>query len=463
MLTKRLPWYVLMLLGCGANPDGGGAEGPPGPSASAGGTGGSAAGASGAPSVPGASGAGGASTAGTGGAPVGAGGGASCGALPSVSLMSPAAAAQVNSGAVSLQANMANGTPGASSALTFYLRRKHDPDFTIAVMPDTQNYVVDPWNQQHFDKQTAWIVANRDSDNIVGVIHNGDIINMPEVTEQWDWAEKAMATLEQPLPGYPAGIPYIVAIGNHDQEPMGAVGSANEFNRRFGVERFTGRPYYGGHFGQRHDHWFITFAAGSQKFLVLTMEYGTIPADVQAWALGVVRAHPDHRVIIDVHELIDASGAWTGAGQSVYNLMRAEPNVELMTCGHNLGEGRRSDTFEGHTIHTQFANWQHLDQGGMGRMRIWRFSPTNGTLLVRTYSPSFDEEFTADESHFTLPFDMSAAVPDFAPVAVMGDAQGATTATTGALEPATEYEWFVETTDACGQRAASEVRSFSTL
>jgi hypothetical protein len=369
----------------------------------------------------------------------------------------------VSSGPVSLQANAANAAPMSGMALTFYLRRKHDPDFTIAVMPDTQNYVVDPWNQQHFDKQTSWIMENRDRENIVGVIHNGDIINMPEVMEQWDWAEKAMATLEQPLPNFPAGVPYIVAIGNHDQEPMGAVGTANEFNRRFGVTRFEGRPYYGGHYGERNDHSYIKFTAGSQKFLVIALENGTVPADVQAWALGVVRAHPDHRVIIDVHELIDSKGAWAGPGETIYNLLRAEKNVELMTCGHHLGESRRSDTFEGHTIHTQFANWQHLDQGGMGRMRFWHFSPKNGTLLVRTYSPSFNEEFTADSSRFTLPFDMSGAAPEFAPVAAQADVGGTATATTSALDPATEYEWFVETTDACGQRAKSEVRSFSTL
>ncbi len=84
--------------------------------------------------------------------------------------------------------------------------------------------------------------GNQARDNIVGVIHNGDIINVPEVMEQWDWASKAMATLEQPIPGYPAGLPYIIAIGNHDQEPMGAVGNANEFNRRFGVARLRGAP-----------------------------------------------------------------------------------------------------------------------------------------------------------------------------------------------------------------------------
>jgi hypothetical protein len=376
--------------------------------------------------------------------------------------MHPAVGAQLSPAPVSLEVSMASSSNGASS-VTFYMRRKHDPDFTIVVMPDTQNYTVDPWNQQHFDRQTAWIMETRVSDNIVGVIHNGDIICHPEIMQEWDWAERAMATLEQPYEGNPAGMPYIVAVGNHEQEPMGVVGSAHEFNRRFGVARFNGRPYYGGHFGDRNDHSYITFAAGSQKFLVLTLETGAVPAAAQAWALEVIRAHPDHRVILDVHELIRADGSWSGAGESVYQLIKAEPNVELMTAGHNIGEGRRSDTFEGHTIHTIMADWQHLDQGGLGRLRIWRFSPANGTLLVRSYSPSFNEEFTADESRFTLPYDMSQAVPQFAPVAVLGDVRGQAATMTGTLEAGTEYEWFAETKDACGQVTASEVRSFSTL
>jgi len=454
-LMQRIPWCALMLLGCSSIPDG-----MPGDEAPAGGS------ASGVSGTPGSSGAAG-TVAGVGGSGAGTGGapavpGVTCGAPPSVSLVSPVAAAQMTPGAVLLEASAANPTMGSS--VTFYVRRAHDPDFTIAIMPDTQNYVVDPYNQTHFDKQTEWIMQNRDAANIVGVIHNGDLINRPEMAFEWDYAEQAMSKLEQPLPpAYPSGLPYIITIGNHDQEPMSNTGHADEFNRRFGVARFSGRPYYGGHYGERNDHSYITFVAGSQKFLVMALEYGVVPAAAQAWALEVIRAHPDHRVIMDVHELIKADGSWGVFGEQVYQLVKAEPNVELMTCGHHLGESRRSDTFEQHTVHTMFANWQHLDQGGLGRMRLWHFSPTSGTLLVRTYSPSFNEEFTADESRFTLPFDMSQAVPLFAPVAVLGDVSGPVTTMTGALDPGTQYEWYVEAKDPCGQVTASEVRTFSTL
>jgi hypothetical protein len=406
----------------------------------------------------------GAGSAGTGSAgSSGAGtGGVVCGAPPSINLTSPAPAAQVTSAAVSLEANAGNASLGAGSNLTFYLRRVQEADFTIVVLPDTQHYVINETNQRHFIAQTEWITQNRQIENIVGVIHNGDIVNEPQIQSQWVNADAAMSILEQPLPDYPDGLPYIVAVGNHEQEPMGKRGSSNQFNAHFGVQRFSGRPYYKGHFAERNDDSYIEFAAGSLKFLVLALEYGNVSPEEQAWALDVIRSHPDHRVILDVHELIGASGSWSGTGESIYQMVRAEPNLELMTCGHNLGEGRRSDTFEGHTIHTTFANWQHLQEGGLGRLRIWRFSPVNGTLSIRTYSPSFDEEFTADESRFTLPFDMSGAAPEFAPVAVLGDVSGTVAAMAGTLDPGTEYEWFVEAADACGQVTASEVRTFST-
>jgi len=468
MLVRRIPWCALLLLGCGEgsadDPDasaGGSAGAVVGGAAGAlagGSAGGSAA--AGAPAGGGA-GSGNAGTAGSTDGNGGAGGAPLvCAEPPSIDLVSPAPAEEVTPGAVSLEAS--TGTTSSSSSLTFYLRRVHEKDFTVVVLPDTQHYVINSTNQRHFVAQTEWITQNRQVENIVGVIHNGDIVNEPQIMSQWDNAEAAMSILEDPLPDYPDGVPYIVAVGNHDQEPMGKRASANNFNARFGVNRFSGRPYYKGHFGDRNDDSYIEFSAGSIKFLALALEYGNLSPDEQSWALEVIRSHPDHRVILDVHELIGASGNWTGAGESFYELVKAEPNLELMTCGHNLGESRRTDTFEGHTIHTMFANWQHLQEGGQGRLRVWRFSPTAGTLSVRTYSPSLDEEYTSDQSRFTLPFDMSDAAPEFAPVAVVGDVSGTATAMPGELDAGTDYEWYVEATDACGQVTTSETRTFST-
>ncbi len=181
-----------------------------------------------------------------------------------------------------------------------------------------------------------------------------------------------------------------------------------------------------------------------------------------AWALGVVRAHPDHRVIIDVHELIDSNGAWAGPGETIYNLLRAEKNVELMTCGHHLGESRRSTLSRGTPFTRSSPTGSTSTRGAWGgcvsgasRRRTAPCS-SGPTLLRSTRSSRATRAVSRRLRH-------EHRGSGVAPVAVQGDVAGTATATTAALDPATEYEWFVETKDACGQRAQSEVRSFSTL
>ena len=112
-------------------------------------------------------------------------------------------------------------------------------NFTIVALPDTQFY-----SESYpaiFTAQTQWIVDNKDALNIVYVAHEGDIVNVATSTAQWDNADAAMDLLENPATtGLADGIAYGMAPGNHD-EPL------TNFNSYFGVPRFSGRCYYGGH------------------------------------------------------------------------------------------------------------------------------------------------------------------------------------------------------------------------
>ena len=109
-------------------------------------------------------------------------------------------------------------------------RRRHvpraraaaDDDFTIVVMPDTQIYTVEGRNlEKYFYDQTKWIREHRAEYNIVGVIHNGDIVNNEPLLYQWNVADNAMKTLETPEAGLPDGMPYGVGVGNHDNSSIG--------------------------------------------------------------------------------------------------------------------------------------------------------------------------------------------------------------------------------------------------
>lgn len=158
--------------------------------------------------------------------------------------------------------------------------------FTVIVMPDTQFYACDcsGGSPDTFTAQTAWIAAQREALNIRYVAHVGDCVqNGDEVPAEWGWANDAMSTLEDPAAtGLAEGIPYGIAVGNHDQTPFGdPLGSTRLYNETFGVDRFAGRSWYGGSRveGDNDDH-YATFQAGGMDFLVLDLEYdqGANPA-----------------------------------------------------------------------------------------------------------------------------------------------------------------------------------------
>ena len=94
-------------------------------------------------------------------------------------------------------------------------------DFTIIVVPDTQNYVsyMNDGMPETFTAQTQWIVENREALNIVFVTHLGDLVARGDSSEaEWLAAEHSMGLLEDPATtGMNEGIPYGVALGNHDQ------------------------------------------------------------------------------------------------------------------------------------------------------------------------------------------------------------------------------------------------------
>src|SRR5690349_23336620 len=116
-------------------------------------------------------------------------------------------------------------------------------DFSIVVLPDTQNEA--EFFPQILALQTGWIVDQRAALNIQVVLGEGDIVNNGSSDAQQQNADAAFRLLDT------AGIPYFLAIGNHDYDtplvtglPRSTVGS----NRYFGPTRYAGKPWYLGNF-----------------------------------------------------------------------------------------------------------------------------------------------------------------------------------------------------------------------
>ena len=283
-------------------------------------------------------------------------------------------------------------------------------DFTLVVLPDTQYYSagLEGGDPRMFAAQTAWIAANQAARNIVYVVHLGDIVqNGDSDPQEWQNASAAMQTLDE------AGIPYGVAVGNHDETPEGTAGGTTLFNQYFGVSRFSGRTYYGGNYGGTNDNHYDLFSAGGLDFLVVYLSYDpSANPDVLAWAKQALANYSSRRAIVVSHFILNGgfNASFGPQGQAIYNALKSSPNLFLMLSGHvtPITEGQRQDTYNGHTIYSLMSDYQSLEDGGNGWLRILRFSPSANQISVSTYSPVLDQFENTSSGQFTLAYDMQS-------------------------------------------------------
>ncbi|MFH1467505.1 MAG: LamG-like jellyroll fold domain-containing protein [Pseudomonadota bacterium] len=349
-----------------------------------------------------------------------------------------------------------NDPDGDPVSVRFWGRPLVEPgdDFTFVMLPDTQYYCSGDHGGEAdmFFAQTSWIVEQREARAIVWVAHVGDIVNDGDSdVAQWPIADEAMALLEDPAAtGLPDGIPYSIVAGNHDQTPNGdPLGTTEYYNATFGAERFAGRAYYGGHFGDDNDDHMELFSAGGIDFLVIDLEYdqGCVDQDVLAWADEQLSAYPDRFAIVNAHHLIETDASFSEQGECVYAALSHHDNLFMMLSGHLTAEAWRSDPAgETGTVHTIMADYQFVGDGGAGWLRIFTLSPSAGTLHAETYSPWLDQYDRGADSDFELPWS-----PPELPWQLLGTVEAAAgdevELTWTGLEPLTDYEWYVDLSD----------------
>jgi hypothetical protein len=296
-------------------------------------------------------------------------------------------------------------------ALSLVARPQTPGDFTIAVLPDTQNY--SQFYPQIFDAQTQWIANNAGALNLQLVIGLGDIVNVGTDPAQWANATHSVGILDQ------AGVPYALAIGNHDYDTLPPTSrSATNFNKYFGPSRYANASYYGASTFPpgSNENFYETFNWQGNKYLILVLEFVPRKAAL-AWARSVLDANLDKEVIVVTHSYLysdnttvdecdtsDMIADNNGASQWA-NLLEQYPNLSVVLSGHvtNKFNARRSDVAAaGNFVHQMFANWQTWTNGGNGYLRIMQFSPQSNSITVTTYSPFTGQFLTDAGNQFTL-------------------------------------------------------------
>ena len=287
-------------------------------------------------------------------------------------------------------------------------------DFTFVLLPDTQN------EAQFFptvlSSQTQWIVTNQTNLNIQAVLGLGDIVNDGSSAAQQGNADSAVRLLDT------AQIPYFLAIGNHDYdggEDTGVVARAvTGFNQWFGPTRYAGKSYYKGNFPSgSNENFYGVLTINGKQYLILVLEY--IPRTTSLnWAASIVQANPDKEVIVVTHSFLFVDGTTADRcdtqdkpradndGEQMWeNFVSKYPNIILVVNGHltaGLGARRADLGVNGNLINSMFSNYQTLQNGGDGWLRIVTFHPSSNTISVQTYSPYLNSYMTNADNQFTV-------------------------------------------------------------
>ena len=280
-------------------------------------------------------------------------------------------------------------------------------DFTFAVESDTQYYNEDRSNQGGGDPNPIgkyqyqldihdWLLANRSRMNIQYLFHDGDIIDDVDLGGEWDNADKAYAYLDR------AGFPYGVLAGNHDVGHLR--GDYTEYWKYFGASRYENNPWYGGSYQNNRAHYDLITVDGID-FLRMYVGWGVGDEEIE-WMNEVLAKYPERVAILNFHEYLLATGGLGEEPKRVYDeVISVNPNVRMVLSGHYHNAKTVTydfdDNKDGQTdrkVYAMLFDYQGLSEGGKGYMRLMHFDCKNGTVTVRTYSPSLNDYDAKDNN-----------------------------------------------------------------
>jgi len=301
-----------------------------------------------------------------------------------------------------------------------------DGSFTIAVLPDTQNYCVK--NPEGFLAQTRWLVENRETRRIAAVLHLGDITNN-NVPKQWEIARQAMSQLNGQLP-------YFYVPGNHDYGDNGKANNRSSLlDEYFPRSKYEKLPTFGGTYDKEPGSMvnsYHLFTAGGRDFLVICLEFGP-RKDVVRWANEIAAKYANREAILITHAYVNYDDtrydwqkfgnkqSWSphcdsyplarNSGDDVMdgeelwqNLVSKHENFILTLNGHVLqdGLGRLTTATPGRRdVHQMLVNYQMKPNGGDGWLRLMEFTPAR-KVEVHDYSPTLDQTNLSAQTRFTL-------------------------------------------------------------
>ena len=286
-------------------------------------------------------------------------------------------------------------------------------DFSFAVVGDTQIINNTKTDTHKLDILYSWIANNVQSKKIKYVFGLGDITENQNETE-YSHAVKNI----QKLDGL---VPYSLVRGNHDN-------SDEKFSNYFNYDGYTN--HIGGKYSASSlNNVWMEFSVGDLKYLVLALDYG--PSDeVLTWAGGVIKAHPEHNVIITTHAYLYRDGntlnddgnmlaaptktnpAGKNNGDDIWEkLGKKYANISLILSGHDpckdvvvtQREGENGNTVTEMLIDPQGMDADYIANGELptGMVTMFYVSDGGSTITLEYYSTIRDQYWNESRT-FTI-------------------------------------------------------------
>ena len=268
--------------------------------------------------------------------------------------------------------------------------------FTIVVLPDTQTYT-----QNYPDiliNQTTWVSINKNPLNIRMVIFVGDLVNSNN-KEQWNRLNDSLSVLDE------SNIPYSVIPGNHD---LGLTNNDLYYNEYLPVSRFNNKSWFGGNFNNYKNNYQLQ-TINNQDFIFISLDLCPNKQEID-WANNILDKYPNYTGVLTTHAYLNTNEPpqryvnYCSSTEYIWNdLIKLHQNLQLVLCGHMHTEKRRVDDNNfNKPVYQILADYQDVDNGKSGYLRILTYDTKNKIINIETYSPYLNLYKTDYESEFSI-------------------------------------------------------------